>query len=121
MSMPAFAPRQRCWRVLGATVSEVSMPWHPIGIPIWAAIALEGTLHSMFQSACRATLRASIRFRLRPARALHDRANELPDTVKIGMLLGAYTDKYYQGYFYFKAQNLRRPTACGVRQGARRE
>ena len=24
------------------------------------------------------------------------------------MLLGAYTDKYYQGYYYFKAQNLRR-------------
>ena len=40
--------------------------------------------------------------------ALHDRANELPDTVKVGMLLAAYTDKYYRGYFYFKAQNLRR-------------
>ena len=25
------------------------------------------------------------------------------------MLLAAYTDKHYQGYFYFKAQNLRRP------------
>src|SRR5258708_32406407 len=24
------------------------------------------------------------------------------------MLLGAYTDKYYQGYYCFKAQNLRR-------------
>jgi amidase len=40
--------------------------------------------------------------------SIRDRANELPDTVKIGMLLGSYTDKYYQGYFYFKAQNLRR-------------
>ena len=40
--------------------------------------------------------------------SLRDRANELPDTVKVGMLLGAYTDKYYQGYYYFKAQNLRR-------------
>ncbi len=39
---------------------------------------------------------------------LKSRANELPDTVKIGILLGAYTDKYYQGYYYFKAQNLRR-------------
>jgi len=26
----------------------------------------------------------------------------------VGMLLGAYTDRYYQGYFYFKSQNLRR-------------
>jgi amidase len=40
--------------------------------------------------------------------SIRDRANELPDTVKTGMLLGSYTDKYYQGYFYFKAQNLRR-------------
>jgi amidase len=40
--------------------------------------------------------------------ALHDRANELPDTVKVGMLLAAYTDKHYRGYYYFKAQNLRR-------------
>jgi amidase len=40
---------------------------------------------------------------------MHDRANELPDTVKTGMLLAAYNDKYYRGYFYFKAQNLRRP------------
>jgi amidase len=36
------------------------------------------------------------------------RANELPDTVKTGMLLGAYTDKFYDGYFYYKASNLRR-------------
>jgi amidase len=40
--------------------------------------------------------------------SLRGRANELPDTVKVGMLLGAYTDKYYRGYYYFKAQNLRR-------------
>ena len=46
--------------------------------------------------------------------SLRDRANELPDTVKVGMLLAAYTDKYYQGYFYFKAQNLRRRAARGL-------
>jgi len=40
--------------------------------------------------------------------SMRDRANDLPDTVKVGMLLGCYTDKFYQGYFYFKAQNLRR-------------
>ena len=53
--------------------------------------------------------KAFTRYRL-PARlaSLRERANELPDTVKVGMLLGGYTDKLYQGYFYFKAQNLRR-------------
>ena len=36
---------------LGATVEEVSIPWHPIGIPIWSGIALEGTYHAMIKSA----------------------------------------------------------------------
>jgi amidase len=95
---------------LGASVSEISIPWHPIGIPVWAAIALEGTYHVMFQSASMArnvqgVYPVSLAGRLA---SMRDRANELPDTVKIGMLLGSYTDKYYQGYFYFKAQNLRR-------------
>ena len=95
---------------LGAKVSEVSIPWHPIGIPIWAAIALEGTLHAMVKSPLPRNVEGvqpiSLVGRLG---ALHGRANELPDTVKTGMLLAAYNDKYYQGYFYFKAQNLRRP------------
>lgn len=94
----------------GAKVGEVSIPWHPIGIPIWAAIALEGTLHAMVTSALPRNIEGvypiSLAGRLG---AVHDRANELPDTVKTGMLLAAYTDKYYKGYFYFKAQNLRRP------------
>ena len=94
----------------GATVNEISVPWHLIGVPIWAAIALEGTYQSMFHSACQArnlegVYPISLAGRLA---SIRDRANELPDTVKIGMLLGSYTDKYYQGYFYFKAQNLRR-------------
>jgi amidase len=94
---------------LGAKVEEISIPWHPIGIPIWSAIALEGTLHAMVTSALPRNIEGvyplSLAGRLG---ALRSRANELPDTVKVGLLLGAYTDKYYQGYYYFKAQNLRR-------------
>ena len=93
----------------GAKVSEISIPWHPIGIPIWAAIALEGTLHAMVKSHLPRNIEGvyplSLAGRLG---ALKDRANELPDTVKVGLLLASYTEKYYQGYFYFKAQNLRR-------------
>jgi amidase len=94
---------------LGAQVDEISIPWHLIGVPIWSAIALEGTLHAMVKSALPRNIEGvyplSLAGRLG---ALHGRANELPDTVKVGLLLGAYTDKFYQGYFYFKAQNLRR-------------
>jgi amidase len=95
---------------LGATVSEVSIPWHPTGIAVWGAIAMEGTYHVLFASAglgrhVEGVYPVSLAARLA---SLRDRANELPDTVKTGMLLGAYTDSYYQGHFYFKAQNLRR-------------
>jgi amidase len=95
---------------LGAQVSEVSIPWHPIGLAIWAAIGIEGTYHVMYGSASVArhiegVYPVSLAARLA---SMRERANELPDTVKVGMLLGAYTDTYYQGYFYFKAQNLRR-------------
>jgi amidase len=94
---------------LGAQIEEISIPWHLIGVPIWSAIALEGTYHGMIKSALPRNIEGvypvSLAGRLG---SLRDRANELPDTVKVGMLLGAYTDKYYQGYYYFKAQNLRR-------------
>jgi amidase len=91
-------------------VKEVSIPWHPFGVSIWSAIALEGTYQAMFNGASiggniEGVYPVSLAARLAPIR---ERANELPHTVKVGMLLGAYTARYYQGYFYFKAQNLRR-------------
>ena len=51
-----FASRRRCrrarrgqeFRRLGAKVDEISIPWHPIGIPIWARNRSRGHLHAMF-------------------------------------------------------------------------
>lgn len=94
---------------LGAKVDEISIPWHPIGVPIWSAIALEGTLHAMVTSALPRHIEGLYPLSLAGRLCgLKDRASELPDTVRVGMLLGAYTSKYYHGYYYFKAQNLRR-------------
>jgi amidase len=98
------------FEALGCEVREVSIPWHSHGVPIWAAIALEGTYHAMFNGASlgrnvEGVYPVSLAARLA---SMRDRANELPHTVKVGMLLGAYTDRHYQGYFYFKSQNLRR-------------
>lgn len=95
---------------LGCEVKEVSIPWHPNGVSIWAAVALEGTYHAMFHGGSlgrnvEGVYPVGLAAR---AAALKDRANELPHTVKVGMLLAAYTDRYYQGYFYYKAMNLRR-------------
>lgn len=95
---------------LGCEVKEISIPWHPNGISIWSAIALEGTYQAMFNGASvgrnvEGVYPVSLAARLA---GIRDRANELPHTVKVGMLLGAYTDRAYQGYFYYKSQNLRR-------------
>jgi amidase len=95
---------------LGAVVKEVSIPWHLDGLPVWGAIALESTYQMMFHDASvgrnvEGVYQVSLAARLA---SIRDRANELPDTVKVGALLGSYTSHYYQGYFYFKAQNLRR-------------
>jgi amidase len=95
---------------LGCVVKEISIPWHPNGISIWAAVALEGTYHAMFHGGSLGRNVEGVYPVSLAARcaSLRDRANELPHTVKVGMLLAAYTDRYYQGYFYYKAQNLRR-------------
>ena len=98
------------FQALGCEVREISVPWHLHGVPIWGAIALEGTYHAMFNGASlgrnvEGVYPVSLAARLA---SIRDRANELPHTVKVGMLLGAYTDRHYQGYFYFKSQNLRR-------------
>jgi amidase len=95
---------------LGCKITEISIPWHPNGVSIWSAIALEGTYQALFNGAglgrnVEGVYTVSLAARLA---SLRDRANELPHTVKVGMLLGAYTDRYYQGYFYYKSQNLRR-------------
>jgi amidase len=95
---------------LGCEVKEISIPWHTNGISIWSAIALEGTYQAVMNGASigrnvEGVYPVSLAARLATIR---DRANELPHTVKVGLLLGAYTDRFYQGYFYYKSQNLRR-------------
>jgi amidase len=107
---------------LGCTVTEVSIPWHNNGLPIWAALEIEGTQQVLFNGAglgrnVEGVYPVSLAARLA---AIRDRANELPHTVKVGMLLGAYTDRHYQGYFYYKAQNLRRRLRAAYDQALER-
>ncbi len=95
---------------LGCEVKEVSIPWHLHGVPIWAAICLDGAYQALFFSGglgrnVEGVYPVSLAARFG---SLRNRANELPHTVKLGSLLAAYVDRHYQGYFYFKAQNLRR-------------
>jgi amidase len=95
---------------LGATVSEVSIPMHAAGPAIWTPIALEGATELMMKGNGLGTnWRGLFATSLLDAHsAWWHRADELPDTLKVSMLLGHYFIKHYRGHFYAKAQNLSR-------------
>ncbi len=97
-------------RAAGAVVDEVSVPWHRHGFAIWSAIANEGTYHTLYggQGAGHLSTGAYPLGLMTALGGLRERANEMPHTLKIGMLLGAYVHQQYQGRYYAKAQNLRR-------------
>ncbi|MEC4724973.1 amidase [Shewanella sp. D64] len=95
---------------LGASVEEVSTPWHNIGQSIWLAIALEGLTDQMM-------LRNGMGLGWKGlySTSLIDRhsswrmhANELPNNLKSCLLTGQYMLEKYNGHFYAKAQNLSR-------------
>lgn len=94
---------------LGAVIEEISIPWHRYGMALWGAIANEGTYRSLYSGtgvghhaigAYPLGLGAMLRH-------LRERANELPHTIKAGMLLGHHLAEDHHGRYYAKAQNLR--------------
>ena len=95
---------------LGATVAEVSVPMHAAGPAIWTPIALEGATELMMKGNGLGTnWRGLFATSLLDAHsAWRHRADELPDTLKVSMLLGHYFVKHYRGHFYAKGQNLSR-------------
>jgi len=98
------------FETLGAKVEEVSIPWHLNGVPIWGPIALEGCYHTMYPGAGLGKNVEGL-YPISLGRAMADLAqhgNELPHTIKVGMLLARYADKYYAGLYYARARNLRR-------------
>lgn len=97
-------------RALGAVTEEISIPWHRHGLPLWGAIANEGTFHTLMgaHGVGRHVLGAYNQSLVTALSGWRARANELPHTIKAGMLLGYHLDRHYQGRFYAKAQNLRR-------------
>ena len=97
-------------RDLGATVSDISVPMHSVGLAIWSPIILEGATELMMRGNGMGT-----NWRGLYTTSLLDthsqwkhRADELSDTLKISMLVGHYFVKHYRGHFYAKAQNLSR-------------
>lgn len=95
---------------LGASVEEISIPWHKHALAIWAPLCNEGLIVNFvraggvnvntedFSLASAAT--ALGRWRTMP--------NDLADTFKIIAMFGSYALDAYGGRYYGKAQNLRR-------------
>lgn len=98
------------FRGLGASVDEISIPWHNHGAAIWTPIALEGLMNQMMTGNGMGTgweglYTTSLLDYHANWRA---RADELSDSLKISMLIGQYHLKHNRGHYYAKAQNLSR-------------
>jgi amidase len=98
------------FRKLGAVVDEVSIPMHNKAMPIWLAIAAEGSTNQMMKGNGMGTGWKG----LYTTSLLDHHANwptrgdELSESLKVTMFTGEYFQRHYRGHFYAKAQNLAR-------------
>jgi amidase len=95
---------------LGATVADVSIPMHRLGVPIWVGIRSDSCTMTFLE-----TNGAGSGFEGLYVPALAEaggrwrgRTDEFADTVKIACMFGKYALDRYGGHYYGKAQNLRR-------------
>ncbi len=99
---------------LGATVSEISIPEHLVGVAVWTPVGVEGTVDFMmngngFGTNWKGLYVTSLLDRYAGWR---QRADELSDSLKYVILLGQYMQNQYGGHFYAKAQNIVRRIAA---------
>jgi amidase len=98
------------FRKLGATVDEVSIPMHNKAMPIWLAIAGEGSTNQMMKgngmgTGWKGLYTTSL---LDHHASWPTRGDELSESLKITMFTGEYFQRHYRGHYYAKAQNLAR-------------
>lgn len=95
---------------LGATVTEVSIPWHLLGSSLFYPIVTEGLTQTMMwgdgYGVSRSDLYATSLMDCH--RGWRQRANELSETVKLFTLLGSYIREHHGSRYYGKAMNLTR-------------
>jgi amidase len=97
-------------RDAGAEVEDVSMPLHAAGSAIWTPIFLEGATELMMhQNAYGTNMKSVFSESLRIKQSgWKSKADEMSDTLKLGVLMGHYMSSRHGGRFYGKAQNLNR-------------
>lgn len=94
----------------GAHIQQLSVPLHAAGAAIWTPIFLEGATELMMRGNAYGTnMKGVFLESLLDAHARwRDRANELSETLKLGILTGHYMSSRNRGRYYGKAQNLNR-------------
>ncbi len=100
---------------LGATVAEVSIPWHLLAGAIFMPLATEGVTQTMMLGDGFGVSRPDLYVTslMDFHRGWRQRANELSETVKLFTLFGQYVREHYGSRYYGKAMNLaRRLTAA---------
>ena len=95
---------------LGAVVTEVSIPWHPLGSALWLPIGVEGLTQTMMWGDGYGLSRPDLYVTslMDFHRGWRQRANELSETTKLLMLLGTYVHQHHGSRYYGKAMNITR-------------
>ena len=95
---------------LGASVEDVSTPWHArANAVVWGLIA-EGATGLLQTSGTGRHFEGQYNAGLAQAlgQGLKAQGNDLPPTVKLVLLIGSYMTENYSSVMYAKAQNMRR-------------
>lgn len=98
------------YRKMGATVEEVSIPWHLLGPAIWMPIGVEGLTQTMMYGDGYGVSRQDmyVTSLMDFHRNWRQRADEMSETTKLLTLLGTHIRKNYGSRYYGKAMNLSR-------------
>ena len=93
---------------LGVEVEEVSIPLHLLGPAIWTPIGLQGLTQTMMLGDGYGTSRPDLYVTsfMDFHRGWRERADELSETLKAGMLFAQYADDQYGKRYYGKAFNI---------------
>jgi amidase len=97
----------------GADVTEVSVPMHLDGLPIWNGIAIEGTAATIDADGIGHYGKGHYDTAFMDAFGRSRRANadDYLSTLKLTLVLGQYLADEYRSHYYAKAQNLGRKLA----------
>jgi amidase len=95
---------------LGATVTQVSIPWHLTAGAVWLPIGVEGLTQTMMWGDGFGLSRPDLYVTslMDFHRGWRRRANQLSETTKLFMLLGTYIHRNHGTRYYGKAMNIAR-------------